>query len=424
MRVIKWGGRRSLTWTNGRSLASIGGTSFTYDADGLRVTKASSGKSSTYYALNGKYVGEKTVINGTTYYISYYYDENGAPMGINVNGSAYFFVKNLQGDITAIMSYTGTVVAKYTYDAWGKLLSVRDGNNQAVTSPTHIANLNPFRYRGYIYDTETELYYVSSRYYDPEIGRWINADNQIAGVGGEILGYNMFAYCMNNPVNMSDPSGNWPEWATKLVAAVAVVAVVAVVAAVTVATAGAGTAIAAVAVGAAKGAAVGFVAGAASGAAGGAISHRISTGSWSGAGEAALNGMADGALSGAITGAITGGIQGGISHASTSVSTNSSQVDPRIEEALRTLDKTGIKPGQTQISQKRVLELYNSYNPLKASSSYTNINGTLHVSEGHHTMIANVMKYGKLNSGMNMGQMVYDPNVVTNMLWTTLEILL
>ncbi len=124
----------------------------------------------------------------------------------------------------------------------------------------------------------------------------------------------MFAYCMNNPVNMSDPTGSWPKWAIKLVAAVAVVAVVAVIAAVTVATAGAGTAIAAVAVGAAKGAAIGFAVGAATGAAGGAISHRISTGSWDGAGEAALNGMANGALSGAVSGVITGGITGGLSY--------------------------------------------------------------------------------------------------------------
>ena len=156
-------------------------------------------------------MGEKTVINGTSYYISYYYDENGAPMGVNVNGSAYFFVKNLQGDITAIMSYTGTVVAKYTYDAWGKLLSVRDGNNQAVTSPTHIANLNPFRYRGYIYDTETGLYYLNSRYYDAEVGRFISPD-QCISTGQGVLSFNMYAYCGNNPVNMADPTGKIGIW--------------------------------------------------------------------------------------------------------------------------------------------------------------------------------------------------------------------
>lgn len=118
--------------------------------------------------------------------------------------------------------------------------------------------------------------------------------------------YNLFAYCFNNPVNMSDETGAWPSWLKKVAAAVAVVAVVAAVAAITVATAGAGTAAAVIAVGAVKGAAIGMATGAAMGAATGAVSHRMSTGSWSGAGTAALNGMGDGALSGAVTGAITG----------------------------------------------------------------------------------------------------------------------
>ena len=83
---------------------------------------------------------------------------------------------------------------------------------------------------------------------------------------------------------------------------------------------------------------------------------------------------------------------------------------------------TGIRPGQTQISQKAVLAKFNSYNNLIASSSYTKINGTLYVSDGHHTMIANVMKFGKLTSGINMGQVVNDSEVVTNILWTTLKI--
>ena len=199
-------------------------------------------------------------------------------------------------------------MVEYAYDAWGNVLDI------SGTYASTLGQNNPIRYRGYYYDSETSLYYLNSRYYDPANRRWINADNRISGIGGSIQGYNMFAYCFNNPVNTSDPTGNWPKWATKLVAAVAVVAVVAVVAAVTVATAGAGTAIAAVAVGAAKGAAIGFAVGAATGAAGGVVSHRISTGSWEGAGEAALNGMANGALSRAVSGAITGGITGGLSY--------------------------------------------------------------------------------------------------------------
>ena len=220
----------------------------------------------------------------------------------------------MQGDIIAVYDASGNKKISYTYDAWGNFTATY--HNGASTANLH----NPYTYRGYYYDGETGLYYVSSRYYDSEIGRFVNADNIISGVGGNILGNNVFAYCMNNPVNMSDPTGNWPKWATKLVVAVSVVAVVAVVSAVTVATAGAGTAIAVIAVGSAKGAAIGMVPGAAIGAATGAISHRVSTDSWSGAGTAALNGMGDGALSGAVTGAITGGITSSISYNSRATS--------------------------------------------------------------------------------------------------------
>ena len=134
---------------------------------------------------------------------------------------------------------------------------------------------------------------------------------------------------MNNPVNQTDSEGNWPKWAKKLVVAAAVVTVVAAVAAITVATAGTGTAIAAIAVGAAKGAAIGFAVGAATGAAGGAISHRISTGSWNGAGEAALNGMANGALSGAISGAVTGGVNGYSNYSSAANFLKSNGANPK-----------------------------------------------------------------------------------------------
>jgi len=120
--------------------------------------------------------------------------------------STYYYVRNLQGDIIGILDSNGVQVVSYTYGAWGDILSV------SGTLASTVGQQNPLRYRGYYYDGETGFYYVSSRYYDPEIGRWINADNRISGVGGSILGYNMFAYCMNNPVNMSDPTGSWPKW--------------------------------------------------------------------------------------------------------------------------------------------------------------------------------------------------------------------
>ena len=106
------------------------------------------------------------------------------------NGSTttdYYFVCNWRGDVIRIYDGAGAVVANYNYDAWGGIISVTDANGAAITDSTHIANVNPLRYRGYYYDSETGLYYVSSRYYDPEIGRWINADNVIAGVGGDVM---------------------------------------------------------------------------------------------------------------------------------------------------------------------------------------------------------------------------------------------
>ena len=106
-----------------------------------------------------------------------------------------------------LVDATGATVANYKYDPYGKLLSVTDANGIAITGATHIANLNPLRYRGYYYDTETGWYYLQSRYYDPILKRFLNADTY-ASTGQGFLGYNMFAYCGNNPVNASDPSGS------------------------------------------------------------------------------------------------------------------------------------------------------------------------------------------------------------------------
>jgi RHS repeat-associated protein len=132
----------------------------------------------------------------------------------------HLFFKNAQGDIIGLFDKTGTQVVSYSYDTWGKLISI--GGSLAST----VGAENPYRYRGYRYDSETGLYYLQSRYYNPEWGRLINADDA-AGKVGELLSHNVFAYCLNNPVNMYDPSGHWSIWATIAVVAV-VVAVVAI----------------------------------------------------------------------------------------------------------------------------------------------------------------------------------------------------
>ena len=318
------GGNGALTWEGRRlkSYVNASGQRLTYDynADGIRVsTEHYNGMSRvtmrTEYVLNGTQITQETMYRDgeEEYTFVYIYDESGSPVAYKFRRASYaegeydlyFYEKNLHGDVIGIYDETGTKVVEYIYNAWGEV-TTKYLTTQSLTALYQ----NPFRYRGYYYDSITGFYYVSSRYYVPEIGRWLNADipETLTADFEDFAQYNLFAYCFNNPVNMSDETGTWPSWAKKLAAAVAVVAVVATVAAITVATAGAGTAAAVIAVGAAKGAAIGMASGAAIGAATGAVNHRVSTGSWSGAGTAALDGMGDGALSGAITGAVTGAV--------------------------------------------------------------------------------------------------------------------
>ena len=149
------------------------------------------------------------------------YDENGLVTGFRYNGQEYYYYKNLQGDIIGIVDSTGTEVARYSYSAWGFITYISDGEGMFVDDPNHIANINPFRYRGYYYDNESGLYYLNSRYYDPFVCRFLNADGYVS-TGQGVTSNNMFAYCGNDPVNRSDPSGEW-WWVVAAVVAVVIV---------------------------------------------------------------------------------------------------------------------------------------------------------------------------------------------------------
>ena len=119
----------------------------------------------------------------------------------------YYYLYNLQGDVIALAdASTGKLAATYTYDAWGKIVKINGQNPEDVAS-TNIANINPFRYRGYYYDTETGLYYLQSRYYDPDTGRFLSSDKYTT-TGQGVIGNNMFAYCNNNPIQYKDENGD------------------------------------------------------------------------------------------------------------------------------------------------------------------------------------------------------------------------
>ena len=123
--------------------------------------------------------------------------------------TVYRYVTDAFGKITGLIDSDGNYSARYVYDGYGNC-ETRMAWTDMPDSTT--AALNPFRYNGYYYDAETGLYYCNSRYYDAENGRFINPDEVIAGVGGNLKGYNQFAYCFNDPINLSDANGNWPEF--------------------------------------------------------------------------------------------------------------------------------------------------------------------------------------------------------------------
>ena len=126
-------------------------------------------------------------------------------VSVNYNGDEYYYLRNAQGDVVKLIDASGASVVEYTYDTWGK--EVQTTGSLAGT----LGSFQPFRYRGYVYDWETGLYYLQSRYYDPNTGRFLSADTYLS-TGQGVMGHNAYAYCLGNPVNGSDPSGLWSIW--------------------------------------------------------------------------------------------------------------------------------------------------------------------------------------------------------------------
>lgn len=182
-----------LSWSNGRQLteANKGShfISYTYDLAGIRDSKTVDGVTYNYITQNGQVVRQ----TWGDHVMDFIYDNSGKPYALKYDGTTYYYVLNLQGDVISIITHWGESYGSYTYDAWGNVLSVSGD----------IANLNPIRYRGYYYDSETRLYYLQSRYYDPQVKRFINADI-FASTGQGFIGCNMFAYCNNSPVSSAD----------------------------------------------------------------------------------------------------------------------------------------------------------------------------------------------------------------------------
>ena len=186
-------GTWTYTWQNGRQLQKMqkaGVTAeFVYNADGLRVQKMVNGVA-TKYTLHGKNIVHMT--SGADE-LHFFYDAQNRPAVVVYNGVPYAYVKSLQGDVIALLDGTGNVVVSYVYDAWGA--PIGKSGSMAET----LGSVQPFRYRGYVFDEETGLYYLRSRYYNPGWGRFVNAD--------ALIDQNLYSYCKNSPMQFHDPSG-------------------------------------------------------------------------------------------------------------------------------------------------------------------------------------------------------------------------
>ena len=192
------GTRWTFGWEEGRNLVSAAATGkqifYTYDHEGIRTSKTVNGTIHNYVYASGKLLRETYGEN----VLDFFYDANGRPFALKYNGTVYYYILNVQGDVLRMVDADGTVVANYRYDPYGNIL--------AATGD--LAEINPLRYRGYYYDSDSNLFYLNARYYDPQIGRFINAD-EYTSTGQGLLGNNMFAYCGNNPAINVDTSGNF-----------------------------------------------------------------------------------------------------------------------------------------------------------------------------------------------------------------------
>ena len=188
---------KQLTWL-GRQLQSIADgentIEYAYNGDGNRISKTVNGVK-TEFVYNGDILAGQKSGNDTLVFM---YDNNSDIFGFILNGTEYYYIKNAQNDVTAIADKDGNVLVNYAYDAWGKVTE--------ITGNTALAEQNPIRYRSYYFDFETEWYFLNTRYYSPDMCRFINADGYVQ-TGQSVLDKNMFSYCGNNPSSRIDEYG-------------------------------------------------------------------------------------------------------------------------------------------------------------------------------------------------------------------------
>ena len=198
-------GDQTFSWSHGTRLESItdgeNEYSYVYDENGIRFSKTVNGTTTQFVYLGGMLMAQKTGDD----VLFFQYGAGGVPLGFVLNGVQYFYITNQLGDIIGITDSTGDAFVMYSYDEWGNPIQTITRDNTAEQNK--IAEINPLRYRGYYYDAETGYYYLQSRYYNPEWGRFLSPDAFSYIDNSTRLGFNAYIYCTNNPVMYTDPTG-------------------------------------------------------------------------------------------------------------------------------------------------------------------------------------------------------------------------
>ena len=189
-------------------MKSYDSNTYTYNANGIRTSKTVGGVKHEY-TLDGTKILRETWGSNTLVPL---YDNEDSVCGILYNNVTYYFIKNLQGDVIAIVDKDAETVARYSYDAWGAVTS--EVTYTDLTKGVDIATINPFRYRGYYYDVEIDLYYLQSRYYDASVGRFVNEDDTdcLSYFVNNTTSENLYTMCGNNPIMGIDSNGYWNGW--------------------------------------------------------------------------------------------------------------------------------------------------------------------------------------------------------------------
>ena len=190
---------------DGKRLMRFGDNYYTYNAEGIRTKKQTPNELTTYCLEGNNIISMNKTVDNTIYRLDFIYDSNNQIIGLNTSEGNYFYIKDITGNILGLIDSNGDFVVKYKYNAWGELLE------KDIVTTCIASEHNPFIYKGYYFDDETNFYYLNTRYYAPELHRFISPDNYEYLETGSVNGLNLYVYCNNEPIMYKDSTGKYPE---------------------------------------------------------------------------------------------------------------------------------------------------------------------------------------------------------------------